>query len=156
MNRSMVIVGIMSLSILIGSCRNGEVHQEQSIISKEEVREVLNAWAKAMLDNDPVGIDRVLHSEWLYAGSDDGATTDKATAIEGIIPGVTTLKKIELQDTLIKVYGAMAVVTGREKLLFVEKGDSSIVHLRFTDVFLKEKGSVRALRTHSSPIEIMD
>ena len=124
-------------------------------IKKQEVHDVMEVWANGMLENDPVKIDQVLAPSWVYSGGGDGSTTTKAEALNGMTPGESSLKKVTLMDTTVWLYENVAIVRGWEELVIVEDQDTSKLYLRFTDVFRKENGEVRAISTHSSPITTM-
>ena len=128
----------------------------KDIINKEEVHHTIARWATAMLDNKLEPQKKILDDTWIYSGSEDGKTTNKEKALAGFKPGETALKGIILQDTVVRVYGNFAIITGREELLFVEKSDTNRVQMRFTDVFIKHNGRVTAISTHSSPIKQHD
>ncbi len=128
----------------------------KDIITKEEVHHTIAQWATAMLDNKLEPQKKILADTWIYSGSDDGKTTNKEKALAGFSPGETELKDIILSDTIVRLYGNFAIVTGKEELIFVKDKDTSRAYLRFTDVFLKKDGKITVLSTHSSPIKHHD
>lgn len=148
-------LSIVMIALIVISCNKTETQKEvtQSVITEKETRETLHKWAQSMLDNSLEPQQNILDDTWMYSGADDGTTTSKEEALAGFKPGETTLKKVILQDTVIRIYGSTAIVTGKEELVFVENQDTSRVFLRFTDVFIKKDGSVKAISTHSSPIK---
>lgn len=147
---------VLLLFVNVVACteNNGSKPTIEEQITATEVHKTLQRWAQAMLDNQLEPQQKILDETWVYSGSDDGTTTNKKKALAEFKPGETSLKGIVLQDTIVRVYGNVAIVTGKEELLFVEENDTTRVHLRFTDVFMKKDGKVMALSTHSSPIDI--
>ena len=144
----------LAFFIVLLSCSKEATNQSKhSQVRNYEVHKLMQEWANGMIENDPLVIDNVLHDTWIYSGPDDGSTTDKAKALEAMTPGNTTLKQIILKDTIIRIYNNVAVVTGKEELVFAENKDTKRVFLRFTDVFLKKNGKVSAISTHSSTIK---
>ncbi|MEL7268064.1 MAG: nuclear transport factor 2 family protein [Bacteroidota bacterium] len=146
-----------SLILLFIACSNPEPRKEESpieTIRAAEVHAVSKKWADAMLQNNSKGITEVLDDTWVYSGGGDGSTANKASVLANMKPGQTGLKGITLMDTITRLYGNFAVLTGHEELVLVDldSRDTSRIYLRFTDVFKKENGKVTAVSTHSSPI----
>ena len=63
--------------------------------------------------------------------------------------------EIIYSDLQTRVYDDIAIITGKEKLVIVDKKttDSVTIHLRFTDVYKSFDGKVKAISTHSSPFD---
>ncbi|MEO1486654.1 MAG: nuclear transport factor 2 family protein [Bacteroidota bacterium] len=144
-------------AMLLSACSNAEGERKEVVIETiraAEVHDVSKKWAKAMLQNDAKGITEVLDDTWVYSGGGDGSTANKTAVLANMKPGPTGLKGITLMDTITRLYGNFAVLTGHEELVLVDldSRDTSRIYLRFTDVFKKENGKVTAVSTHSSPI----
>ena len=147
-----IFVPLCFLNIIACAENPGSKAIVEEQITKAEVHETLLRWAQAMLDNRLEPQQQLLDDTWMYSGSDDGMTTSKEKALGNFKRGETSLKGVAFEDTIVRIYGDVAIVTGKEELLFVEKNDTNRVYLRFTDVFRKKDGKVTALSTHSSPI----
>ncbi len=147
------MVRILFICVGLGlvSCTNSNQTTPETI-TEAEVHHTLEVWVDGLLENNPQKIDRVLDDSWVYSGAGDGTTVNKSQALSEMSPGETTLKKVTLMDTVVWLYNDVAIIRGWEELVFVEDADTSKMYLRFTDVYEKKDGVVRAIATHSSPI----
>ncbi|SHG83585.1 nuclear transport factor 2 family protein [Flagellimonas flava] len=143
-------------SLFLLACQQKEQHiaKIRETIKEEEALHALNTWKDAYLTNNIVSVDTVVHSSWVYSGAANGKTSDKAAMLEELRTAGYFFAEIVYEDVKTRTYGNTAIVTGREKMLIVDKTtlDTAVVRLRFTDVYQKLKGKVQALSTHSSPI----
>lgn len=158
MNKTVIkTFGYAFFMLTFSACSNAESETKEvanETIRAAEVHAVSKKWANAMLQNDAKAITEVLDDTWVYSGGGDGSTANKASVMANMKPGPTGLKGITLMDTITRLYGNFAVLTGHEELVLVDldSRDTSRIYLRFTDVFKKDNGKVTAVSTHSSPI----
>jgi hypothetical protein len=79
--------------------------------AKQEILDLMHAWAKAVVQSDPGTMDRLLANELI--GTDPvGALWDKAKYLEHVKTNAFHVESIEFKDTRIDVYGEAAVETG--------------------------------------------
>lgn len=123
-------------------------------ITKNEAVSLLYEWRDAYLNKDFDALHGIIDDTWLYSGAPDGSTTDKETAIAGFRKADYSYKKISYQDIDVRLFGSISVIRGTEELIIIgdKDGKEVIVNLRFTDVYQKIDGNVRAIATHTSPI----
>lgn len=145
---SRLIVSLLMLPALLGVDTAASER-----IRAEDIDAVFANWLKAMKTRDAELLSSVLHDQWLYAGTGDGSTTSKSANIQHLKQADYTITKVDFSDMNYRYFDDIAIVTGREVLhIQNENGEISQVNLRFTDVFQKKNGEVKALSTHSSPI----
>ena len=134
---------------LLAACNQAvEPKAEKEIaekITEEEALELLHTWT----------LNNVLDDSWLYSGSADGSTSSKTSTIEEFRNADYFFEDISYQNLDVRLYGDIAVVRGKERMVILgsSKQDTTVINLRFTDVYQKKDGKVRAIATHSSPIE---
>lgn len=150
----------ISFLLILSSCHvqvksDEDSSKDTESISKEEALDLLHRWTKAYLEGDATTLDEILDETWLYAGSSDGKTTDKKSTIEEFSAADYKFSDISYENLEVNLYGDVAVVRGSETMVIVgnEGKDTTQLSLRFTDVYQKKNGKVRAISTHSSPIE---
>ncbi|MEM9647738.1 MAG: nuclear transport factor 2 family protein [Bacteroidota bacterium] len=141
-------------SFFLFACQQKGPYEIKETINEEEAVYALNAWKDAYLTNNIASVDTIVHSSWVYSGSSNGRTSDKGAMLDELRTAGYYFAEIVYDDVETRTYGNTAIVTGREKMLIVDKItlDTTVVRLRFTDVYQKLKGKVQALSTHSSPI----
>ena len=151
----------LTLVLTIGSCKNPDaikkdIEQGTDIekITKEESLHLLHTWTDAYLKKDLTLLSQVLDDTWVYSGSSDGKTSDKKSTINEFGNANYTFDDITYQDITVQLYDDVAVVRGAEEMVIVgELGDTTKVRLRFTDVYQKKNGVLKAISTHSSSID---
>ncbi len=124
-------------------------------ITEEEALELLHTWTNAYLKGDAEPLKEVLDESWVYSGSSDGSTSDKQATIEEFSNADYFFEDITYENLDVRLFGDIAVVRGMESMVILgsSKQDTTILSLRFTDVYQKKDGKVKAISTHSSPIE---
>lgn len=141
------LLSILWMSAMFG-CSG--THEEQ--ITEKDVRQILANWKEVMVTKDTVLFESILHDDFFYAGSDDGKLTSKVTMMDNLANDQSRMLAPEYYDVHIRYFGDIAVVRAREKLMFPGDHDTTVLHLRFTDIYQKKNGRVTTLSTHSSPI----
>ncbi|MDG1572656.1 nuclear transport factor 2 family protein [Robiginitalea sp. M366] len=150
------VIYLLCLMLGIVSCDNNEgFSKDLNAISKEEAKNLLHQWTDAYLANDPEPLNHILDDSWIYSGSSDGNVTDKKSTIEEFSNADYRFGEITYDHLNVRLYDDIAVLRGTEKMLIIDSTgkDTVEVHLRFTDVYQKKNGVIKAISTHSSPIE---
>ncbi len=149
----------MSLVIMAGSCRNAEKPSETpkkvaDKITEEEALNLLHQWTDAYLAGDAAPLREILDESWVYSGSSDGTVSDKDATITEFANADYTFQDIVYEGLDVRLYGNVAVIRGSERMVIVGNsgGDTTKLRLRFTDVYQKKDGKIKAIATHSSPI----
>ncbi len=129
--------------------------QAEDTVTEKEALKLLYDWREAYLTRSYQPLDQIMHDDWQYAGSAHGKTTNKIDAINGFKSADFDYTSITYDNLEVSIYGNTAVVRGTEELILVGHADKkeTVVNLRFTDVYYKEDGVLRAIATHTSPIE---
>lgn len=79
---------------------------------EEELLEVVHAWDRAMVTNDPVQIGRYMAEEWVIIGP-DGSVGSKAKFLGLVESGKLTHDVMESHDVQIRLYGTTGLVISR-------------------------------------------
>ncbi|RDY59282.1 nuclear transport factor 2 family protein [Flagellimonas nanhaiensis] len=153
-----IILGLCCLATL-GSCiqvkkPKKEVETEEKI-TEEEALELLHDWTDAYLKGNADRLNDVLDDTWEYSGSSDGSTSSKTATIEEFRSADYSFGEITYENLDVRLYGDVAVVRGSERMTILDssKQDTTVLRLRFTDVYQKKDGNIKAIATHSSPID---
>ena len=106
--------------------------------------------AKAWVAGDRSTIERMIAPEWRSTGP-DGRGTDRASVLAEVFEKrVHTIRRLEIDDVRVHVFGDTAVVTGRTHGVGEFGGAPYDVVIRFTDTFVRRKGQWQAVASHSS------
>ncbi|MDT0608254.1 nuclear transport factor 2 family protein [Croceitalea rosinachiae] len=123
-------------------------------ITEDEALHLLHKWTNAYLTGNANPLHEVLDDSWVYSGSTNGQTTDKVATIEEFSNADYKFHDIEYQELDVRLFNDIAIVRGSERMVIVSKPDkdTTTLKLRFTDVYKKKNGKIKAIATHSSPI----
>lgn len=152
------LVYFVGLCLVMACNQRAESNKEigsAELITEQEALDLLHTWTKAYLEGNSVRLNDVIDDSWLYSGSADGSTSNKAQTIEEFSKADYSFDDITYEDLDVRLYEDVAVVRGKERMVILgsSKQDTTILSLRFTDVYQKKDGKIRAISTHSSPIE---
>ena len=110
-------------------------------------------------EDDPRGVIRehtvklrdILADDWVGLGW-DGEMSDKAKALADLKSPGSSLDSIEMGPMKVRVFGNTAVVTGSDTEKSMEHGKDSSGKYIWTDVFVKQKGTWRAVASQSAKV----
>jgi ketosteroid isomerase-like protein len=109
--------------------------------------------ARALRDNDTVGILRMLDKDWVVITTHGGLAEGPDVFPSGIRTGYLTRKSYEISEPRVRLYGNVALVTTKVRISGTFKGKSFDVKERQTDVLRWEDGKWTCILTHESNLE---
>src|SRR3954470_1645210 len=127
---------------------------QKSISAEQELITLEHNWSQAAVNRDGATLQRFYADEYMFTSA-DGAVSTKAQELADITGGVFKLNSFKYEDMKARVYGDIAVVTGKNTITgFWEdiKRDVSGPY-RFTDVFVKRNGQWRCVTSQSSRVQ---
>jgi hypothetical protein len=140
------------LAVLVGlSCITASLVPPQDPQQDERsLVELQHALVKAWISADRATIERIIAPEW-RSTTPDGQVTDRATVLAEVFEkGVDKIRRLEIDDIQVRVFGDAAVVTGRTHGVGDFAGTPYDVVIRFTDTFVRRVGRWQAVASHSS------
>jgi ketosteroid isomerase-like protein len=96
-------------------------------------------------------LDRILADDFMTTSS-GGTVFTKAQLIANLKSGGYVFISAMLDDIKVRIYGDVAVVTGRNTVKGTLKGKDFSGQERWTDTFIKRDGRWQAVATHNSTI----
>ena len=114
---------------------------------EEELLKLEEAFAEAIVKNDPEAIGRFVSDDWIIIDP-DGGIVDRMRFFEVIKSGALTHEMMESEDFRVRVYGDCAVVTGVTRTKGKFMGQEFSTQERATDVFVKRDGRWQCVLTH--------
>lgn len=116
-----------------------------------ELIAALEAWDRAMVENDPEAIGSFMAEDWTIVGP-DGSVGAKAGFLDAVRSGDLTHDVMETHDPAIRFYGSVAVVTSRGVSGGRWRDEPFHLVERVTCVFVRQEGRWRCVLTHLSPM----
>ncbi len=108
---------------------------EPSAAVKDAVMKAETAWKSAVLKGDRGALEKLVSDDLSYTHS-SSKTQTKEQFIQDATGGATTYQSIEFENTLLRQYGSVVVITHSATIKTVQTGSS---HLYLTEVWAKEQ-----------------
>ena len=110
--------------------------------------------AKALQNNDTVGIYRILDKDWVVIPSSGGIYGGPELFPSEIRTGYRTLTKMELSEPRVRLYGDIALVTSKVRLTGQLGGKTyDDIKMRQTDVLRWENGRWKCVLTQEALVK---
>ena len=116
---------------------------------EQAVLRVQREWMEAVRDKDAAALDRILADDYTYTDS-RGGVTNKADSLRQTRNPNEHMKAFHTSEETARVYGDVAIVTGRLRVEGVAGGQSYDAEVRFTDILARIDGRWRAVAAHAS------
>jgi ketosteroid isomerase-like protein len=120
---------------------------------EQELIKLENGWNDAMVKHDWAFLDQIIADD--YTGTDfDGNVGTKSQFLESLKSGESVITSSITDDMKVRIYGDMAVVTGRTTTVNEQyKGKDISGQYRWTDTWVKDYlGRWRCVAEHVSRI----
>jgi ketosteroid isomerase-like protein len=121
--------------------------------SEQELIALENDWSQAAVKRDGAALQRFYADEYIFT-DENGVVSNKTQEILNLTNGIFRLTSYKFEDVKVRVYGDVAVVTGRNTIKGIwedVKRDISGPY-RFTDVFVKRNGRWQCVASQSSAV----
>ena len=116
-----------------------------------ELKRIENTWTDAQKTRNVDKLRDILADNWAGLGW-DGETSDKTKALADLKSPGNSLDNIEMGPMKVRIFGNTAVVTGSNTEKSMEHGKDSSGRYIWTDVFVKQKGTWRAVASQSAKV----
>ena len=130
---------------IVGAVAIGQGTNDAEVIAGIEQR-----IAKAWVARDRSTIDAILAPEWSVTDASGQVLTKEQVLQESFGSTDRRIDSMVIDDVRVRLFGDVAVATGRTRASGSYRGTSSSVVLRFTDVFVRCDGRWRAVASHGS------
>jgi ketosteroid isomerase-like protein len=109
-------------------------------------------WDAASLKGDAAALSSIF-ADGFISTSPEGKVRTKAEVLAQIKAGEIKYNVAKVEDMKVYLHGDSAVVSGKWKGNFVEKGKTTDSTERFTDMFVRQNGQWRCVASHASPLK---
>lgn len=116
---------------------------------EQAVLRVQREWMEAVRDKDAAALDRILADDYTYTDS-RGGVTNKADSLRQTRNQNDQMKAFHTSEEAARVYGDVAIVTGRLRVEGTASGVPYDAEVRFTDILARIDGRWRAVAAHAS------
>lgn len=146
----MIIAGVLGLLMVC----SGALAQQKSAAGGDEaaLKAIEEKWDAANLKGDAAALGAIF-AETFISTSSEGKVRTKAEILAQLKSGEMKYQTSKMDDMKVFLYGDAAVVNGRWKGKFVEKGKTVDATERFTDTYVRQSGQWRCVASHGSTIK---
>lgn len=116
------------------------------------IEDIEQTLAKAWVDGNQAAIDGILAAEWSVTDGSGHLLTKQQVMQETFGSTDRRIERMVVDEVKVRVYGEVAVATGRTQATGSYRGTSASVLLRFTDVFVLRDGRWQAVVSHGSMV----
>lgn len=126
------------------------VPDSAALAAASEIMRLEEAWGRALSARDTAFFRRTLGDD--FVGTGGAETRSKAAVIDELARGVGTVPVPRLEQTQVRFFGDVAVVTGVAAYQGTDAGPLS--RTRFTEVWVKREGSWQAVHGHYNAVPL--
>ncbi|HUF35489.1 MAG TPA: nuclear transport factor 2 family protein [Gemmatimonadales bacterium] len=119
-----------------------------ALMAASEIMRLEEAWGRALSARDTMFFRETLGDDFVGTGGAD--VHSKAMVIEELAKGVGTVPAPRLEETQVRLFGEVAIVTGLAVYGGPDGRPSS--RTRFTEVWIKRAGRWQAVHGHYNPV----
>ena len=126
---------------------------QKTTSTEQELIALEHNWSQAAVNRDAKMLPRFYADEYIFT-NEEGAISTKDHEIANITGGVFKLVSFNFENVNVRVYGNVAVVTGKNTIKgYWEDLNRDISGpYRFTDVFVKRSGEWRCVASQASRV----
>ena len=146
MKRLLVICLLATLTAPLMAQKSAEASKAEGILLAME-----KTWTDAIAKKDLAAVGLILADEYMII-DDEGLVRDKAATLTRLKSADNDISTAVVDELKVKLYGNVAVVTGRQTEKSVEKGKNTSGSYRYTDVWVKRGASWQVVNTHESKV----
>ena len=144
---AIAFVAFLAASIVSGQ-EQGAVTDQRSIV-EQVIRKVDNERIQAQIHADAAALKRIYADDFIGVGP-SGTVRTKPQVISDFTSGDLRFQSITTAEVRVRVYGNVAVETGRSTMDGQDKGKAVPHDTRFTRVWVKQHGSWQLVANHYS------
>ena len=132
----------------------GAIAQQKPAVGGDEaaLKAIEEKWDAANLKGDAAALGAIFADTFISTSS-EGKVRTKTEMLAQLKSGEIKYQTSKVDDMKVFVYGDAAVVNGRWKAKFVEKGKTVDTSERFTDTYIRQNGQWRCVASQGSTIK---
>ena len=118
-------------------------------ITAEEALKAEDARYAAQTGGDFAAMERMFGDDLVYVHS-SGDLDDKAAFIEAQRSKAVIYRRMQRSEVKVRVYGPVAIITGRGKFDVAVKGEERTANLLFHSIWVKRGGAAQFISWHAA------
>lgn len=152
--RSLPTFAALLLLTLLPSCMvNPRLNSDDPARTKAALSRQADQWDKAIVRQDRAAIESNMADDFRQI---DGAgdLEDKASFVEGLMSPKLQIDPYTVEDSDVRLYGDVALLSGRTKMTGQYDGKPFQSHYRYIDIYVRRDGRWRIVSVQISKIKV--
>lgn len=146
--KSIFITALLLTPTVFTFAKSQDTANTKDVVELKAIQQrLIEAWVK----QDRATIDSLLADDWRVTDP-TGHVLSNAQVMKELDSGDRKLESGAIDDVEVRLFGNVAVVTGRTQATGSYQGHKVSVTLRFTDVFVKRRGAWRAVASQGTMV----
>jgi len=142
---------VLMAAILVSGAGGTPPQSSDRSKTGQELLALETAWDDAVVAKDTTALERIIADDFVMIGA-DGTVSDKRQLIEGIANPELQIEPFQTEDVRVRIYGNVAVLTGRYSQQGRWKGQAYETAARYTDVYVRSGGRWHAVSAQATRI----
>ncbi len=117
---------------------------------EEQLRQMNDEWVKALVRGDAATLDLIMADDFLFAYPMEG--DDKAQFIGDVVSGDVRVEYLTRENISVRIWGATAVLTGKDSAKWSYKGRDFSGHYKIVHVYSFRNDRWQLVSVQACPI----
>ena len=144
-------LALLTLALLLTHCASVVTRPAEPSAIEDQIKTLERERQDAFLRGDIDFLDRQTSENYTTING-SGALSTRTQFMQNLRDGITVVKSYELSDLQARVFGNVAVLTGIYRDFSSVRGQDRQVNVRFTRIFVNERGTWRAAAYQQTPL----
>lgn len=149
--KQIILILILMTTAIPGAARKPPEDGTRSAQAVQKVTELERKWAEAMKRRDIRTLDLILAADYRDTSS-KGVVRNKAEEIAQFKEAAPTFITYDPDEIDVRVYGSVAVVTGRLKVKVLYENREVAGEFRYTRMYVKRRGRWQAVASQTTQV----
>jgi ketosteroid isomerase-like protein len=127
-----------------------EAKADSTIETEQELRQLNDEWVKALVRRDAETLERIMADDFVFTYPLEG--DDKAQFINDVVLGDLFVEYLNREDVAVRIWGATAVLTGRDSAKWNYQGREFTGHYKIVHVYANRNNNWQLVAVQACPI----
>lgn len=146
----LIIVAVSAASLLTFGQATGQ-RLRRNNTAEQEVRRLENERREAIRRNNVKALDRLMADDYVVT-TVNGRVANKSDELALYTSGSRKTQSWDVDNLRVRIYGKLAVVTGRAVVKDTLRGEGREFQFRFTHVWVRRQGRWQIVARHATEI----
>ena len=133
---------VLGYALVVAAAAPARAQECRGSVTSDEAQAAESARYTAQMSGDFAALQKMIGDDLVYTHS-SAAVDTKGTYIESMQTGVVKYRSMKRSDVRVRIYGCVAILTGRGDFEVTSKGQDSTVALRFHSIWVKREGGLQ-------------